>query len=467
MNEHTNQSHITTDGKNPVGKVAFPLASIFAFRMLGLFMILPVFAIYAHTLKHATPFLIGMALGIYGLTQAMLQIPFGMISDRIGRKKVIAFGLLLFIIGSIIAALSHSITGIIIGRAIQGAGAVGSTIIALVADLTREEQRTKAMAIIGMTIGLAFSIALFMGPLLNGWIGVPGIFWLTAILGGLGIVVLYVSVPKPTQLSFHRDAEPVPSQFLDILKNPELLRLDLGIFVLHCILTACFLVLPIALQNNAGLPEAKQWHLYLPVLLLAFIAMFPGVIIAEKHRKIKQVFVFAIVCLGIAICTMIFAHHSLLSLAIGLFIFFTAFTMLEALLPSLISKVAPITSKGTAMGIYSSAQFLGIFIGGAVGGWIYGLAHIVGVLIFCLALIVLWLLVAAKMKQPAHLGSHLINIGDMSKEQAIALKQRFLQTPGVAEASVFADDGVAYLKVDNRIVNKDDLNKMPHELRQA
>ncbi len=438
-------------------RAAFSLAGIFSFRMLGLFMILPVFSLYAHQLNGATATLIGLALGIYGLTQALLQIPFGMLSDKIGRKPIIITGLLLFACGSVIAATAHSITGVILGRALQGAGAVGSTIIALLADLTREEHRTKAMAIIGMVIGMSFTIAMVLGPILNGIIGVSGIFWLTAVLAILGVLIVAKVVPNPAHIIFHRDAEPEIAQFGKVLSQPELLRLDLGIFSLHAILTACFIAIPIILQNTVGLPEEKQWYLYLPVLILAFFAMVPFIIAAEKKRKMRPIFLSAITAVGLSQLGLWFFHDSLLSVALLLFIFFTAFTLLEASLPSLISKVAPSGSKGTAMGVYSSSQFLGIFVGGTLGGWCYGHHHVMSVFLLCAVIAGIWLFTASFMKRPPHLGTLLLKVGQVSEEKAQQLTAQLLQIAGVAEAAIMTDDGIAYLKVDNKIIDKKQL----------
>jgi MFS family permease len=438
-------------------KAIFSLASIFAFRMLGLFMILPVFALYAHTLPNTNATLIGLALGIYGLTQACLQIPFGMLSDKIGRKPMIIIGMCIFALGSIIAAQSDTIVGIILGRAIQGAGAVGSVIIALVADLTLEQNRTKAMAIIGLTIGSAFILAMILGPILNTWIGIPGIFWLTAILALLSIVIITLIVPTPSKLQVQRDAQAIPQLFSKILCNPELLRLNFAIFCLHGILTAIFIAIPVMLQNMAKLPEQKQWMIYLPTLILAFIFMVPFIIIAEKKRKMKSILIGAICTLFLVSIAFLSLPHKTWIIASCLLVFFTAFTLLEASLPSLISKIAPAGSKGTAMGIYSPSQFLGIFVGGTVGGWLYGHHSINGVFIFCAISATMWLLVAIGMKQPPYLATFMVNIGKLDRLYAQQLEQQFLQQPGVAEAFVNPDDGIAYLKIDSRVADKQQL----------
>ncbi|HET6655237.1 MAG TPA: MFS transporter [Gammaproteobacteria bacterium] len=446
----------TTNLSRTEGRAALSLAAIFALRMLGLFMIYPVFAVYAKHLTGATAATIGLALGIYGLAQAILQIPFGTLSDRIGRKPVIAAGLVLFAIGSVVAAMSDSIGGVILGRALQGAGAIGSAILALGADLTREENRTKAMAMIGMTIGVSFALAVVVGPLLNRWVGVPGIFWLTAALALVGIAVLYGLVPQPHLIRHHADTEPVPALFKRVLTNGELLRLDFGIFAQHAILTATFLALPLALKQAGGF--GAHWLFYLPILAVAFVLMTPFIIIGEKYRKMKPVFIGAVAAVALGQLSLLVWHGSLWALGAGLLVFFAAFSLLEASLPSLISKVAPADSKGTAMGVYSSSQFLGIFVGGALGGWLQGQFAPHGLLaVFALttALGVCWLLVAMTMPAPRYLASRLIRIPRArDRAERERLSERLLAVAGVAEAVIVADEGVAYLKVDNREIDE-------------
>lgn len=367
------------------------LAAIFSLRMLGLFIILPIFSLYTDQLTGATPSLIGIALGIYGLTQALCQIPLGMLSDKWGRKPIIATGLTIFVLGSIIAALSTSIYGIILGRALQGAGAVGSTVIALVADLTTPANRTKAMAVIGMSIGTSFAVAIVLAPILNRWGGLSGIFWMTALLGMACIALIVFLVPRPPQLSFHADAETSAHLLKSTLFNAKLSRLNLGIFVLHALLTATFIAIPVLLTQLGSFTTDHAWIVYLPGLAFAFIVIMPCIMVAEKFQRMKLFFRFAIVLLGIAQLLLGKFHTSTIQLVVILGLFFTAFTFLEASLPSLISKMAPIESKGTAMGIYSTAQFLGIFVGGSIGGLIYDYFHLGGVICFNLILIVIWL----------------------------------------------------------------------------
>ena len=281
-------------------RAAAALAAVFSVRLLGLFMIYPVFAAYAGTLSGANPYLIGEALGIYGLTQGILQIPFGLLSDRVGRKVMIVTGLALFGIGSAVAAVSTSMGGVIVGRALQGVGAVGSVILALLADLTGEESRTAAMAMVGITIGASFLLALLAGPIVASFIGVSGIFWLMVALAIAGMAITEFVVPKPPRIRVHRDAEAVPALIGSVLRNGELLRLDIGIFVPHAMLTASFLVLPDLLRGTLGVAVHDQWIVYLPVLLVAIAAMVPAIIAAEKYRHMKGVFVSAVAALVIS-----------------------------------------------------------------------------------------------------------------------------------------------------------------------
>ncbi|MGH8278804.1 MAG: MFS transporter [Gammaproteobacteria bacterium] len=426
-------------------RAAFSLAGIFSLRMLGLFMIYPVFAPWAQRLPDATAVTIGLALGVYGLTQALLQIPFGFLSDRIGRKRIIAAGLLLFIVGSVVAALSSSIYGIVLGRLLQGAGAVGSAVLALVADLTREEHRTKAMAVIGVTIGAAFGLAVVVGPVLNGWIGVRGIFWLTAVLAALGILVLYALVPRAEKSAVHREAEPVPQLFRRVLAHRELRQLDFGIFILHAVLTASFLTLPFVLRG-VGIALADQWYVYLPVLVASVVFLVPLIILAERGWM-KPVFLGTVALLVIGQLLLLWGHGHFAFVILALLVFFTGFNVLESLLPSLVSRLAPAAAKGTAMGVYSSLQFLGIFAGGALGGWIESVWKLNGVFGFCAVLALVWWLVAWFMRPPASVSSRVLQVTVGGEAGARRLEAELRQVPGVLDAVVVASEAAAYIKV--------------------
>ncbi len=368
-------------------------------------MILPVLSLYTGDMVGATPILIGLAIGIYGLTQAMLQIPFGMFSDRIGRKPVIAMGLLLFVIGSVIAALSdNNIYILILGRALQGAGAIAASIMALAADLTRESQRTKTMAIIGITIGMAFTIAFIGGPVLNIWLGLSALFWVGAALGLLAIVVLFTWVPNVSDVEHDEapEAKKESRNFIDVLKNADLLRLDASIMILHLIMTATFVVLPLALRDHANLTSEHHWKVYLPVMLLSIIFMMPFIRMAESQKTGKnigkQIFMGSVILLALSELGLWQGYSSTIWLAAMMLAFFTAFNYLEAALPSLVSRTAPGDHRGAALGVYSTSQFLGAFIGGTMGGWLYGKSGVGSVFLVNAIFILIWLVITIPMK---------------------------------------------------------------------
>lgn len=374
------------------------LAAVFSVRLLGLFMVYPVFAAYAGGLSGSSPYLVGEALGIYGLTQGLLQIPFGLLSDKFGRRRMIVIGLLLFALGSAIAASSTSIAGMIVGRALQGAGAVGAVILAMVADLTSDRSRTKAMAIVGITIGASFLIALVAGPIAASLVGVPGIFWLMVVLAAAGIAVTLFVVPSPKREAVHRDAETVPAFFGSVLRNPALLKLNLGIFVLHAILTATFLVVPGLLRETLDVAPHNDWVIYLPVLLVSVVIMGAAIGLGDRRGHGGMVFMGAIMVLAVANVLLLYGSANAIMLIAALIVFFSAFNILEANLPSLVSKAAPAQAKGTALGVYSSLQFLGIFAGGALGGVVNQNAGSRGVFAFTVTLALVWLFVAATVR---------------------------------------------------------------------
>ncbi len=376
-------------------RIGASLASIFALRMLGLFLILPVFAVYAATLPGGDDrTLIGLALGAYGLTQAVLQIPFGMASDRFGRKPVIVFGLLLFALGSFVAAWAPDMHWMIVGRVLQGTGAISAAVTALAADLTREEQRTKVMAMIGSSIGLVFALSLVGAPLLYGWIGMGGWFVLTGLLalGALGLLARLPSPPRPdTQARL---------PLREVLTNGALLKLNLGIGVLHVIQMAMFVVLPHALVVRGALPAPEHWKVYLPAVLASFVVMVPAIIAAEKRDKMRPVFLSAIALAALVQGGLYFLGDSLWWLGLWLLLFYVAFNILEATLPSLVSRTAPPAAKGAALGVYNTTQAVGLFIGGAMGGVIAQHFGDNAVFSACALLAVCWMIVAFSMTFP-------------------------------------------------------------------
>ncbi len=446
-------------------KAAYSLASIYALRMLGLFMILPVFSLYAQNLSDSTPFLIGVAIGAYGLTQAMFQIPFGALSDKIGRKPVIILGMTIFAIGSLVAGFSDNIYGVIFGRLLQGSGAVAAVLMAFAADLTREDHRLKVMAVIGMSIGFSFALAMVLGSILEQYIGVHGIFFLTALLAAMAILMVIFVVPSVDKIKRHRDTQAVPNKLIDMLKDYQLLRLDIGIFILHMVLTATFVVLPLVLVNPdmGNLSLNEHWKIYLPAMLLSMILMVPFIIIAEAKRKMKQVFVGAIFVLVIAeICFNLF-HSSAYQIAAVLLVFFTAFNLLEASLPSLVAKLSPAENKGTAMGVYSTSQFLGAFTGGVIGGKTMEIYGIHGVYTFAAISLLCWLLIAVTMKNPRYLSSFIVKINQAKEADVIHITHLLTEVVGVAEAVVVIEDGEAFLKVDLHALDRERLNEISNQ----
>jgi MFS family permease len=432
-------------------RASIGLASIYGLRMLGMFLILPVFAVYAEHLPGGESHtLIGIALGMYGLTQAILQLPFGMASDHFGRKRVIYFGLLLFALGSFIAASAHDIYMVIIGRAIQGAGAISAAVTALLADLTREEHRTKAMAVIGMTIGLTFALSLVLGPALYHLIDIPGIFAMTGVLALLAIVVVKTAVPDPRHSHFHSDAEAAPAKLRDVLRNRELLRLNFGIFALHAVQMSMFVVVPFALKQTGGIDANHHWQVYLPVMIISFLFMVPPIIYGEKKARLKEVFIASVALMLAAQLAFITAIQHFWGIFIALSVYFVAFNILEASLPSIISKIAPAGSKGTAIGVYNTFQSLGFFVGGAMGGLLSSYFGASAVFMFGAGLIGVWLILAFRMKPLAAVKNLMFHVRELSTLEARRLEERLSAVLGVTEAKVIAEEGVAYLKVDGR-----------------
>lgn len=435
-------------------RAALSIAGIFSTRMLGLFMIFPVFALFAETeFENITGLQIGIAIGIYGLTQALLQIPYGMLSDRFGRKPLIIVGMLVFMLGSVVCALADSIEMMIIGRALQGMGAVAAVLMASVADLVTEQFRLRAMSIVGITIGLSFTLSLIAGPLLASWFGVRGIFWVTAVLAIIGMLLVWFAMPAIKKQSFQREAEAVPSDFLAILKHTQLLRLDLGVFVLHAILTAMFIVIPLSLRDSGGLTSTEHWMIYLPVMLLSFVLMVPFIIQAESKGRMKQVFVGAIA----TILLMQFAfmtEQSFWSLFFWLLIFFTAFNLLEASLPSLVVKLSPADKKGTASGIYSTSQFIGAAIGGVLGGYFYQHYGYNGVFEFTAVLAAIWLIAAYSMEKPLPLSIASVPISPISEADVEPITKQLLAYDGIYEVVVIVEEQRAYFKIDRTQVNE-------------
>jgi len=429
------------------------LASIYGLRMLGMFLILPIFAIYAEGLPGSpSAFQVGLALGAYGLTQALFQLPFGMLSDRYGRKTIIYIGLLLFALGSFVSGYSDDINIIILGRAIQGAGAISAAITALVADLTRDEHRTKAMAMIGATIGITFALSLMGAPVLNRLIGVPGIFMLTGFLSLSAILVVRFVVPTPLTVNTSKTLKEAVPSFKSILKNKELSRLNFGIFALHAAQMAMFIVVPVALATSGSMDVNQHWKVYLPVLLTSFAFMVPIIIVSEKFNKAKLVFISSILLMLIAQLMFGMLINIFWGLVASLFVYFVAFNVLEASLPSLISKIAPPSAKGTAIGVYNTCQSLGVFFGGLLGGFLADFGGSFSVFSFCAILMTLWVGFALSMKAPPAIKTLMFMIKNKSllksPKQLAVVQQQLKKIKGVLDVIILLEEGKVMLKVN-------------------
>ncbi len=433
-------------------RATWGLGTVFSLRMLGMFMVLPVLTTYGMALQGASEALIGLAIGIYGLAQAVFQIPFGLLSDRIGRKPLIIGGLAIFVLGSVIAALSDSIWGIILGRALQGSGAIAAAVMALLSDLTREQNRTKAMAFIGVSFGVTFAIAMVLGPIITHQLGLHALFWMIAALATAGILLTLWVVPDSENHVLNRESGMVKGCFSQVIASSRLLKLNFGIMCLHILLMSTFVALPGQLEA-AGFAAANHWKIYLVTMLVSFVSVVPFIIYAEVKRRMKRVFLFCVALLLIAEIVLWGAGPHFWEQVLGVQIFFIAFNLMEALLPSLISKEAPAGYKGTAMGIYSTSQFIGVAIGGALGGWVDGWFDSQTVFLAGALLAMVWLLVASTMQEPPYVSSLRIEIpeGVVLND---ALQQRLLQTAGISDVLVVAEERSAYVKIDSKVTNR-------------
>ena len=439
-------------------RATWGLGTVFSLRMLGMFMVLPVLTTYGMALQGASETLIGLAIGIYGLAQAIFQIPFGLLSDRIGRKPLIVGGLLLFVLGSIIAACTDSIWGIILGRALQGSGAIAAAVMALLSDLTREQNRTKAMAFIGISFGVTFAIAMVVGPIVTHAMGLHALFWMIAILASLGIVITLMVVPSASHHVLNRESGMVKGSFRKVLANPRLVKLNIGIFCLHVLLMSSFVALPGQFEQ-AGFPAPEHWKVYLSTMLIAFAGVVPFIIYAEVKRRMKRVFVGCVGMIVIAEIVLWGAEGHFWTLVVGVQLFFCAFNLMEAILPSLISKESPAGYKGTAMGIYSTSQFLGVAVGGSMGGWVFG--HFDAQTVFMVGAMVAaaWLFVSMTMQEPPYVSSLRIVLSDA----ALAvpnLEQRLKAQPGVNAVFIVPEEKSAYIKIDSKVTSRPELEAL-------
>ena len=364
---------------------AIKVSLIMSVRMLGLFMLFPVMSVYGSEYTNSTPFLIGMAIGIYGLTQALLQIPFGYLSDRFGRKPILIIGLCVFFLGSVLAANTSNIVVLVIGRALQGGGAISAVLMAFLADSVSENNRAKANALVGFQIGVAFMLSLLIGPIISSKVGLQGLFWSIAFLSIVAMILVLSLKHSPPVVYYKLSYK----AFKEILTK-ELIAIDFSIFSLHLILAAGFIVMPILIVENQIVSMSDNWHLYLPAILLSFLGMLPLIVISEKFQKTKHILMLSILLLIFSQLLFLNTNYNFSLFLATLTIFFIAFNSIEALLPSLLSRKASSEKRGLAMGVFSTSQFLGTFFGGAIGGLIYDIYNLNSVFLFTIFVAIIW-----------------------------------------------------------------------------
>ncbi|SFN37261.1 Predicted arabinose efflux permease, MFS family [Izhakiella capsodis] len=438
-------------------RATWGLGTVFSLRMLGMFMVLPVLTTYGMALQGASETLIGLAIGIYGLAQAVFQIPFGLLSDRIGRKPLIVGGLLLFVLGSVIAASTVSIWGVILGRALQGSGAIAAAVMALLSDLTREQNRTKAMAFIGISFGITFAIAMVLGPVITHYFGLHALFWMIAILACCAIVITLMLVPSAKHHLLNRESGMVKGSIRQVLTNQRLVKLNIGILCLHILLMSSFVALPGQFEQ-AGFPASQHWKVYLVTMLVAFVMVIPFIIYAEVKRKMKSVFIGCVALLLMAEIILWHAGNHFWTLVFGVQLFFIGFNLMEAILPSLVSKESPAGYKGTAMGLYSTSQFIGVAIGGSLGGWIFGNFEAQTVFLVGAVIASAWLLLSITMHEPPYVSSLRIVLNDVVDFDH--LEKRLKAQPGVSAVFIAAEERSAYVKIDSKVISRPELEAL-------
>lgn len=424
------------------------MAGVYALRMLGMFLVLPVLALHAHALSGGgaeSMKMVGLAMAMYGLTQALLQLPLGMLSDKIGRKKTIYLGMTVFAIGSFMAALANSVEMLIVARAIQGAGAVSAAVTALLADLTREEVRTRAMSMIGLSIGLTFSVSLVLSPILTQFVGVGGLFTLMGVLSLVSLALVKFYTPDPVVSRLHEDAQAQPARIGEVLKNTQLLRLNYGIFALQAGLMAIFTVLPFALRD-LGWEKFEHWKVYLPATVIGLVLMVPAIIVGETRNKLKQVFVLGIALVFLAQLALLGSLNSVWLIGLCLVVYFIGFNILEASLPSLVSKIAPSDLKGTAMGVYNTLQSLGVFTGGLLGSKMYAWGGFAAVFGFCCVIVLIWLVMAILAPAPKPVKNVVLAIPEHQRNHLDALSGSLKTVAGVETVSFSLDKQTVFIK---------------------
>ena len=438
---------------------ASSIGLLYLIRMLGLFMVLPVLPMVGPEIDGATPLLVGLAIGIYGLSQATLQIPFGLLSDRFGRKQIIGIGLILFVVGSFVAGFSSDIYGLIAGRFLQGCGAIASTLLALMSDLTRVDQRSKSMAVVGIAIGGSFGLSLVLGPFVADSWGISGIFNLTGVLGLVGLVLLLFRIPTPTVKSVNLNSSVQKGELASVLKDLRLWRVNVSIFFLHYLLISAFSVLPLIFTRTGEIEPGDHALYYLVLLMSSFAAMMPFMWLADRLKDTRLI-LSVMVSLSLTAFLILGQGFAYWWVMAGTMLFFMAFNLLEVLLPAQLSKIAAAGARGTSMGVYTTCQFLGIFAGGVVSGWILSVADIATLMHANVAITVVWLSICLTFPQLGQIGSRTVQLAEMPNQPAHERVDALLSMAGVIDAVIIETDQVAYLKVDESTFDDENLNKL-------
>jgi predicted MFS family arabinose efflux permease len=439
-------------------KTVMPLSLIVALRFLGLFIVLPVLSAYALTLDGANAFIVGIVVGGYALTQTIFQVPFGLMSDKIGRKKTLLIGLLIFILGSVVAALSSDIYTLMLGRFLQGAGAIGSVVTAMISDLVKEETRSHAMAIMGGTIAMSFAVAMIAGPLIGGYYGVDKLFWITAILATAAILILFTQVPNPPKIVHNYSEE--ESKMKEVFKDRSLVIMYVTFLFHTSIMTMAFLIIPIVMTQSVeeggfAWDKTELWKVYIPAMVMGLIAMGPAAVFGEKRDKGKEIFLLSIILIAIGFVLMGFAT-SALPFIIGVVLFFIGFNMFEPLLQSFVSKFAKVHQKGAALGVANSFAYFGAFLGGMIGGWILHSYSRATLAVVVLLLSALWFWWVMKLRNPGHRGNVYMEFERYDKDRLDALKDK----EGIVEYYTNETEGIIVVKYDKDITNEDSIREM-------
>nr|BET44598.1 MAG: MFS transporter [Candidatus Aschnera chinzeii] len=433
-------------------KITFGLGIVFTIRIFGIFMILPIITIYGKQLPDANNFLVGIAIGIYGITQVIFQIPYGLMSDKFNRKTIIIIGLIIYLLGSTIATVVHSIWGIIIGRALQGTSAISSTIMALLSDLTSEENMSKAVALIGISFGITFIIAIVAGPIIGNIVGLHGMYGIISITTLLGIIVAYITIPSHHTISVNYETNFVKQQIKKIINNYQLIKFNIGIFFLHTILMLNFIVIPF-IMINANIAIYNHWKIYLITLLISFIIVMPIIIYTEKYKIIKKILLIFTGIIAISEIFLFFSNHRISLLCVGIQLFFIAFNVMEVLLPSLSARTAPLGCKGTAMSIYSISQFLGVSLGGGLGGICLDLYNNIELICFISFLLsICWILINYTISPITYCNNIRISISHNTND-FLDLQKKLINLNGVKDVLLDRKNYYAYLKIDKNITN--------------